>query len=168
MRVGIITGSGAYALPGFEASEPEAVSTPFGDARITVGELAGVEVLHLSRHGTGHVRLSNHVTHRANVFALNQLGADAVIGCTACGVVDPSVELGSLIVFDDLHYISNRLPDGSLCTFFVAPGDPARAHWVLHGGPFSDGVRAALVAGAADTGHGSTRRPRSRSWRRAA
>jgi purine nucleoside phosphorylase len=153
MRVGIITGSGAYALPGFEAFEPEAVSTPFGDADVTVGELAGVEVLHLSRHGAGHMRLSNHVTHRANVFALKQLGASAVIGCTACGAVDPSVELGSLIVFDDLHYISNRLPDGSLCTFFVAQGDPARAHWVLHGGPFSDGVRAALVAGAADTGH---------------
>jgi purine nucleoside phosphorylase len=153
MVVGIITGSGTYALPGFEGFEPEVVATPFGDAGITVGEMAGVEVLHVSRHGAGHVRLSNHVTHRANVFALKQLGASAVIGCTACGAVDPSVELGSLIVFDDLHYISNRLPDGSLCTFFVAPGDPARSHWVLHGGPFSDGVRTALVAGAADAGH---------------
>ena len=33
------------------------------------------------------------------------------------------------------------------------PGDPARGHWILHGGPFSDGVRAALLAGAADAGH---------------
>jgi purine nucleoside phosphorylase len=153
MRVGIVTGSGTYALPGFEGFEPELVETPFGEAEVTVGAIAGVEVLHLSRHGAGHLRLSNHVAHRANIWALKELSADAVIGCTACGAVDPGVELGSLVVFDDLHFISNRLPDGSLCTFFVRPGDPARAHWVLHGGPFSDGVRTAVVAAAAETGH---------------
>jgi purine nucleoside phosphorylase len=76
-----------------------------------------------------------------------------VIGCTACGVVDPTIELGSLIVFDDLHFISNRLPDGSLCTFFAEPGDPARAHWILHGGPYSPELRVGLVAAAAGTGH---------------
>ena len=37
---------------------------------------------------------------------------EAVIGCTACGAVDPTLELGSLVVFDDLHFIANRLPDG--------------------------------------------------------
>jgi purine nucleoside phosphorylase len=76
---------------------------------------------------------------------MKELGARAVIGCTACGAVDPSLELGSLVVFDDLHFISNRLPDGSLCTFFVEPGDVLRAHWILHGSPFSSGVRAALI-----------------------
>jgi purine nucleoside phosphorylase len=153
MSVGIITGSGTYALPAFEGSGTEGVATPFGTAAITRGTYAGVDALHVSRHGAGHVRLSNQVTHRANVWALKQLGATAVVGCTACGAVDPSVELGSLIVFDDLHFISNRLPDGSLCTFFSEPGDPGRAHWILHGGPYSEGVRAALVAGAGETGH---------------
>ena len=116
------------------------------------GRFAGVDILHVSRHGAGHVRLSNHVTHRANIWALHELGATAVIGCTACGAVDPSLELGSLVVFDDLHFPSNRLPDGSLCTFFTEPGDPARGHWILHGGPFSEDVRAALLAAAADAG----------------
>jgi purine nucleoside phosphorylase len=76
-----------------------------------------------------------------------------VIGCTACGAVDPSLELGSLVVFSDLHFPSNRLPDGSLCTFVTEPGDPARGHWILHGGPYSEGVRAALLAAAAESGH---------------
>ena len=76
-----------------------------------------------------------------------------MIGCTACGAVDPTLALGSLLVFNDLHFISNRLPDGSLCTFFTQPGDPRRGHWILHGGPFSDGARAALLAGASDAGH---------------
>ncbi len=147
MAIGIITGSGTYALPGFEDPEPVEVRTPFGTASVTRGGYAGAEALHVSRHGAGHARLSNHVTHRANIWALKELGAAGVIGCTACGAVDPSLELGSLIVFDDLHFISNRLPDGSLCTFFAEPGDPRRAHWILHGGPFSPSVRAALVGG---------------------
>lgn len=153
MAIGIITGSGTYALPGFEDTEEVGVKTPFGSASVTRGTYAAVPALHVSRHGPGHARLSNHVSHRANVWALREMGAQAVIGCTACGAVDLQVALGSLIVFDDLHFPVNRLPDGSLCTFFAEPGDPDRGHWILHGGPYSDGVRAALLEGAAASGH---------------
>ena len=59
-----------------------------------------------------------------------ELGVDAVLAVTVCGAVDPGVELGSLICFDDLHFPANRLPDGSLCTFFSEPGDPRRGHWI--------------------------------------
>jgi 5'-methylthioadenosine phosphorylase len=153
VAIAVITGSGMYALPGFEHAEIEPVQTPFGETAISRGEFAGVDLLLVSRHGPGHVRLSNHVAYRANIWALNESGASAVIGCTACGALDASLELGSLVVFDDLHFISNRLPDGSLCTFCVESGDPERGHWILHGGPFSDGVRRALVDGAAESGH---------------
>jgi purine nucleoside phosphorylase len=153
MAVAIITGSGTYALPGFDGGDPISVDTPFGETTLTRGTYAGVDVLHVSRHGSGHVRLSNHVTHRANVWALKELGATAVIGCTACGAVDPSIELGSLVIFDDLHFSSNRLPDGSLCTFFTEAGDRQRGHWILHGGPFSEAVRRVLVQSAATSGH---------------
>jgi purine nucleoside phosphorylase len=153
MPIGIITGSGTHALPGFEGEPPQPVPTPYGPTTVTRGEFAGQPALHISRHGAGHVRLSNHVTHRANIWALKELGATGVIGCTACGAVDPTLELGSLVIFDDLHFISNRLPDGTLCTFSVEPGDPARAHWILHGGPFSPGLRSALVEAAAAAGH---------------
>jgi purine nucleoside phosphorylase len=147
VAIGIITGSGTHALPGFEAPDPVEVETPFGVAAVTRGRYGGVDALHVSRHGPGHVRLSNSVTHQANIWALRELGARAVVGCTACGAVDSSLRLGSLVVFDDLHFLGNRLPDGSLCTFFSAPGALERGHWILHGGPFSDGVRSALVAG---------------------
>src|SRR5436309_11443334 len=153
MSIGIITGSGTHALPEFEDAEQVSVETPFGPASVTRGRYAGADALQASRHGAGHVRLSNQVTHRPNIWALKQLGSTAVIGCTACGAVDASIALGSLIVFDDLHFTSNRLPDGSMCTFFVEPGDPMRGHWVLHGGPFSAGVRAALLEAALQAGH---------------
>jgi purine nucleoside phosphorylase len=151
MRVGIITGSGTYALPELQAGEPEDVDTEWGPARITRGAFAGVDVVHVSRHGEGHVRLSNHVTHRANVAALKDAGCDAVVAVTVCGAVDPSVGLGSLVVFDDLHFLSNRLADGSLCTFHAAAGDERRAHWIYED-PYAPALRAALLAGAAEAG----------------
>jgi purine nucleoside phosphorylase len=148
MSLGIITGSGTYALPAFDDAEPMQVRTPYGAVPVTRGTLEGVPVLHVSRHQPGHEILSSGVTHRANIWALKDLGAAAVVACTACGGVDPTLELGSLIVFDDLHFPVNRLPDGSICTFFTEPGDPARGHWILHGGPFSPEVRTALLRAA--------------------
>jgi purine nucleoside phosphorylase len=144
MRVGIITGSGTYALPQLEAGEPEDVRTEWGETRITHGTFAGADVVHVSRHGEGHPRLSNHVTHRANIAALKDAGCDAVVAVTVCGAVDPSVPLGSLIVFDDLHFLTNRLADGELCTFYDAAGDPQRGHWIYEG-PFSEDVRRVLL-----------------------
>src|SRR3954452_19805753 len=151
MEIGVITGSGTYALPGFEGDGPEAVPTPWGEALVSRGTFAGVDVAHVSRHGAGHLRLSNHVTHRANIAALRQLGVAGVLAVTVCGAVDRSVPLGSLICFDDLHFPANRLADGSLCTFFADAGDPRRGHWIYEGA-FSPGLRAALLAGAAGAG----------------
>jgi 5'-methylthioadenosine phosphorylase len=151
MPIGIITGSGTYALPGFDGSEPESIPTPWGEALVSRGTFAGAEVLHVSRHGAGHPRLSNHVTHRANIAALKALGASGVLAVTVCGAVDPGTDLGSLVCFDDLHFLSNRLPDGSLCTFFTEPGAPERGHWIYEG-PFSHDLRRALLEGAAKAG----------------
>jgi 5'-methylthioadenosine phosphorylase len=152
MRVGVITGTGTYALPELGEAEPHEVTTRYGTARVTRGSMDGAEIMHISRHGEGHPRLSNHVDHRANVAALAELGVEAVLSVTVCGAVDPEVELGSLILFDDLHFASNRLPDGGLCTFHTEPGDPARGHWIFER-PFAEDLRAALVAGAAASGH---------------
>jgi purine nucleoside phosphorylase len=146
MSIAVITGSGTYGLAGFEVHEAVTATTPFGPAAVARGRYAGVDALHVSRHGAGHAALSNHVTHRANIWAVKELGATAAIGCTACGALDPMLPLGSLVVFDDLHFASNRLPDGSLCTFFTQAGDPARGHWILSGSPFSAGVREALLS----------------------
>jgi purine nucleoside phosphorylase len=131
MRVGVITGTGTYELPGLEAE--------------------GIEVVHVSRHEPGHKRLSNHVDHRANIAHLKKAEVDAIVAVTVCGAVDPTVPLGSLIVFDDLHFLANRLPQGSICTFYDMPGDPARGHWIFEG-PFAEGIRGALLAGTREAG----------------
>jgi purine nucleoside phosphorylase len=151
MRIGIITGSGTYALPDFEDARPQQVATPFGTTSVTEGRFAGTDVLHVSRHGEGHRRLSNHVSHQANIAALRERGADAILAVTVCGAVDPDLPLGTLVVFDDLHFLANRLPDGSICTLHTEPGRPGRGHWISED-PFSPPLREALLAGARDAG----------------
>ena len=151
MAIGIITGSGTYALPGFDGGAPETVKTAWGETLVSHGTFAGSDVAHVSRHHAGHVRLSNHVTHRANIAALAAAGVDAILAVTVCGAVDPGVELGSLICFDDLHFPVNRLPDGSLCTFYAEPGDPRRGHWIFED-PYAPPLRAALLEAGARAG----------------
>jgi purine nucleoside phosphorylase len=151
MRIGIVTGSGTYALPGFEGAAQE-VKTRFGAARVSVGNFAGADVLHVSRHGDGHARLSSAVTHQANISALGELGAEAILAVTVCGATDPALELGSLVVFDDLHFLANRLPDGSLCTLHTEPGRAGRGHWIFDM-PFAAPLRAALLEAAREVGH---------------
>jgi 5'-methylthioadenosine phosphorylase len=152
VAIGIITGSGNHSLPGFELDGgPREIQTPFGPASVTQGRFAGAEVVHLSRHGEGHRRLSNQVTHQANICALREAGARAVLAVTVCGAVDPGVQLGSLIVFDDLHFLANRLPDGSICTLHTQAGAPGRAHWIYES-PFSEPLRSALLEGAGAAG----------------
>ena len=152
MRIGIITGSGTYALPGLEAGEPAPVETRFGTVPVTTGTFAGADVVHVSRHREGHALLSSAVTHQANISALAAAGAEAILAATVCGTCDPEMELGSLIVFDDLFFLQNRLPDGSLCTLHTEPGAPGRGHWVFED-PFSAPLRQALLDGARAYGH---------------
>jgi len=152
VRVGIVTGSGTYALPGLQVSGASERATAFGAVVVTEGRLGGVEVVHVSRHEPGHRRLSNHVNHRANVLALRDAGAEAVLAVTVCGAVDPGLSLGSLIVFDDLHFLANRLPDGTLCTLHTEVGGAGRGHWVYEL-PFSEALRHALLDGARGAGH---------------
>jgi purine nucleoside phosphorylase len=149
--VGVITGSGTYALPGFEG-ESRDLDTRFGAVRASVGTFAGTDVVHVSRHEEGHRRLSNHVNHQANVTALRELGAEAVLGVTVCGAVDPDLPLGSLVVFDDLHFLANRLGDGAICTLYDQPGEAGRGHWIFED-PFAPAGRAALLDAAREAGH---------------
>lgn len=152
MALGILTGSGTYALPDIDAGEPQWVDTPFGRAVLTEGRFAGKDVVHCSRHRPGHELLSSQVTHQANIWALREAGVKGVLAVTVCGAVDPAVELGSLVVFDDLHFLANRLPDGSACTLYTEPGKPGRGHWIFDR-PFSQPLRVALLAGAREAGH---------------
>ncbi len=151
MRVGIITGSGTETWPGLDGPVTRTVGTRYGQVTLTAGKSGGAEVLHLARHEAGHRRLSSHVDHRANLAALLEAGAECLISLTVCGAVDPQARPGAVIVFDDLYFPANRLPDGSPCTWHDTPGAAGRGHWIF-GCPFSEPVRAALIEAGHATG----------------
>lgn len=151
MTLGIIGGTNAAF--DFAWSGDVVVETPYGEVVTAEGRVpaSGSEVRFVRRHGMGHTHLSSAVAHRANVWALRETGCSAILGTTVCGIVDPDQPLASAIVFDDLFFPDNRLPDGSPCTFYSEPGDPARGHYIF-GQPFSPCMRAALLAAAAEAG----------------
>lgn len=151
MKIGLISGTGGYDWPGMEDARSRSVRNEYGEVTLTEGRISGVDVVHLCRHGKAHDRLSNHVDHRANVSALIEAGVDSVLSTTVCGAVDPDLPLGTLVVFDDLHFPSNRMPDGTLCTWHSVPGGEGRGHWIFDH-PFSEGLRQALIAGAGRAG----------------
>jgi purine nucleoside phosphorylase len=149
--LGLITGTGLYSLAGLEDPAIDLITTPHGAVEVTSGLWDGHRVLHVARHGAGHARLSHQTTPRATIAALAALGADAIVATTVCGACDPALELGSMVVFDDLHFPSNRMADGSLCTLFTDPRDPSRGHWIFES-PFAPGLRRALLDAAGAEG----------------
>jgi 5'-methylthioadenosine phosphorylase len=87
ISIGVIGGSGLYAMEDLKDIREVKVKTPFGspsDAFI-VGRLEGVEVAFLPRHARGHRINPTEVNHRANIWALKSLGVEQIISVAACG-----------------------------------------------------------------------------------
>ena len=85
--LGVIGGSGLYDLGGVAKRDEIQVATPFGDpsSPIVTGELAGVRVAFLARHGRGHVFGPSDVPYRANVYAMRSLGVTHCLSVSAVG-----------------------------------------------------------------------------------
>ena len=87
VNIGIIGGSGLYQMPELENVREIPVDTPFGkpsDAFI-VGELDGVTVAFLPRHGRGHKFTPSELPYRANIYAMKMLGVDYILSVSAVG-----------------------------------------------------------------------------------
>ena len=72
VKIGVLGGTGLYQMEGLENLREVSVVTPFGDPSdvITIGELAGVPMAFLPRHGRGHRLLPSEIPVRANIYAL--------------------------------------------------------------------------------------------------
>lgn len=83
----IIGGTGLYDLNGMHIDARHSAQTPFGAAsgEVLQGNLHGVPVLFLARHGSGHRLLPHEVNYRSNIFALKRAGATQLLGFSAVG-----------------------------------------------------------------------------------
>jgi 5'-methylthioadenosine phosphorylase len=85
--IGIIGGSGLYEMEGLTVLSERRVETPFGEPSdsYVVGEMDGIRVAFLSRHGRGHRKMPTEINYRANLFGFKLLGAHTILSASAVG-----------------------------------------------------------------------------------
>jgi 5'-methylthioadenosine phosphorylase len=122
-KIGIIGGSGLYAMPGFAAQEELAIDTPWGSPsdRYVVGTLAEKPVAFLARHGRGHRISPSELNFRANIWGMKSLGVERIISLSAVGSLKEQHRPLDFVI-PDQFFDRTR---GRVSTFF---GDGLVAH----------------------------------------
>ncbi len=138
-KVGIIGGSGLYQIDGIKGLDQVSLLTPFGQpsCNFMTGQLDGVDVVFLPRHGKGHRISPSEINYRANIFAMKKLGVSAIIGVSACGSLKEELKPMDFVVPDQfVDRTRNRQT-----SFFT---DGIVVHVAL-AEPFSPEIRTILV-----------------------
>jgi 5'-methylthioadenosine phosphorylase len=123
IRIGVIGGSGLYAMEGLKVLEERRIETPFGDPSeaYVIGELEGRRIAFLPRHGRGHRLLPTELNYRANIFGLKVLGVEQIISVSAVGSLKIEYKPTDILVPDQFFDRTRHRAD----TFF---GDGLVAH----------------------------------------
>jgi len=144
LACGIIGGTGVYALAELDDIDTHTPHTRYGvpSGPIRVGTLAGVRVAFLARHGEHHSIPPHKVNYRANLAALQALGATRIVALNTVGGIDERFGPRILACPDQLiDYTWGRI--STLCE---EPGSD-----VLHvdfAEPYTPALRAAILAAA--------------------
>lgn len=143
MKVGIIGGSGLYDLEGLKDVTHRKMKTPFGapSGDYVCGELGGVEVYFLPRHGKGHHILPAEINHKANIYGFKKLGVDRIISVSAVGSLRQDVRPRDIVLPDQYF---DRTKKSLEHTFF---GNGIVAH-VAFAEPTCPDLRKAIAASA--------------------
>ena len=138
--LGIIGGSGLYGLEGLENVRTEAIETPWGapSSVLTFGELNGIQLVFLPRHGPHHAIPPSDIPFKANIAALKQAGCTDILSVSACGSLREDLPPGHFVVVD--QYVDRT--QGRERSFF-GPGCVAHV-------PLADPVCSRLSALAAE------------------
>ncbi len=107
--IGIIGGSGLYDL--LKVQESKKIDTPFGipSAEIEIGEFNGKRVAFIPRHGKKHNIPPHMVNYRANIWALNSIGCNEVLGINAVGSLKEEMAPGDVVIPDQyIDFTKNR------------------------------------------------------------
>lgn len=145
-KIGIIGGSGLYEMEGLKIIEEKVVDTPFGSPsdELVLGELGGVPVVFLARHGRGHKILPSELNFRANIYALKKMGCEFILSVSAVGSLKEEIVPGHLVMVDQFIDRTKRRID----TFF---GEGIVAH-VAFAEPICKILREKLHQAALDVG----------------
>jgi 5'-methylthioadenosine phosphorylase len=100
--IGIIGGSGLYAMSGLTDTREFRVKTPFGEPSdaVVLGMLEGKRVAFLARHGRGHRILPSEINYQANIYTMKLLGVARIISVSAVGSLKEDLRPGEFLVAD--------------------------------------------------------------------
>ena len=142
--LGVIGGSGLYQMKGLDVIEKITVNTPFGSPSdsIVVGELEGIKVAFLPRHGVGHSLPPHAINYRANIHALKAVGAGEVIAVNAVGGISERFVAGVIALPEQI----NDYTWGRGHTFY--DGRDGKVEHVDFSYPYCEELRLRLCAAA--------------------
>lgn len=160
----VIGGTGLYALAELQDVEAHQPVTRYGglSGPVRIGTLDGRRVAFLARHGEGHSLPPHRINYRANLAALQALGASRVLALNTVGGITEQFGPRVLACPDQLiDYTWGRVS-----TYCEEEGSE-----VLHvdfGDPYTPALRRAVVAAAGRAGvalvdggcYGATQGPR--------
>ncbi len=148
-EIGIIGGSGLYAMEGLEDTREVELQTPWGSPSDSylVGTLAGRRVAFLARHGRGHRIMPTELSFRANIYGFKKLGVERVISISAVGSLKEEHRPLEFIIPDQFYdhtksRVSTFFGEGLVVhVSFAEPVCPQLTR-VLHDSCQAAGVRA--------------------------
>ena len=116
--IGIIGGSGLYAMSGIEDAQWIAIETPWGDPsdEVLCGRIGDVKVRFLPRHGRGHPITPTELNSRANIDALKRAGCTDILAISAVGSLREELEPGRFAVVEQFIDRTRGRPS----TFFTS------------------------------------------------
>lgn len=127
--VGIIGGSGLYALEGVTEVDMVSVDTPWGKPsdEIAVGMLGDTKLFFLPRHGKGHTLMPSEINYRANIFAMKTLGVEWIISVSAVGSMREEIAPGHIVIPSQFYDHTKSRPStffGNGITAHISMADP--------------------------------------------
>lgn len=141
----VIGGTGLYKLAELEGVETHTVDTPYGmpSAPVRIGGFGPHRIAFLARHGEGHAMPPHRINYRANLWALQSLGATRVVAVNSVGGITPGWGPRVIGVPDQIiDYTHGRTPS-------LWDGEGEALH-VDFGEPYTHELRHALLAAAAE------------------
>ncbi|HEY4919743.1 MAG TPA: S-methyl-5'-thioadenosine phosphorylase [Xanthobacteraceae bacterium] len=135
--LGIIGGSGIYDLAGLQKGKSRRIKSPWGEpsAALRVGEIAGLPVVFLPRHDTGHRLSPSDINYRANIDVLKRAGVTDLVSLSACGSFKEELPPGSFVLVDQFVDRTHRRESsffGKGCVAHVSMAHPVSPRLRIH------------------------------------
>jgi len=149
VKIGIIGGSGLDNPEILQNAQDFEMDTPYGKptSSLKQGQIAGVDVVLLARHGREHTIPPTQVNFKANIKALKEVGCTHIIATTACGSLRKDIGRGDFVILDQFIDFT-RLRKVSFHEKF----EPGRMVHTPMAEPFSKELRNVLIGTCQELG----------------